>query len=669
MYQNINISEEFIKKYEVETIAFKNLTEVTALIGKNGSGKSRYLNAIKDGLKKIQLDDDEYFEEFILQKVFGENVSILAKSETELKLLKSGIIYHLYINYKKTNTTKVKLTQNDFNQKYSNQVTLNYVSSQNYQSDFNQIWPLVNGFVEQFKSRKIEEVLVLDSKALFIFDESNPVLKFIVDKNFLPTLQTPKQYFDFLCTDIADDFYDSFGDQQKFENSLFLKEFNEFRYILKRYSEKTPAYTKEVNRSPRDKFGAINQSILGKLKINDRFFAENELSDGEKIIYNLAFLEHLIKKNNLEIQKLIIIWDEPELHLHPEIEVVIIEFLREFLKGKGHLFIATHSINIVSSLQLEEIYVVKDNKLLKPSSKSLTLGIDELMGANSLMNNLSQLMTNVSDWTYCNFITECFDDPKVLNADNPKDPQLLQLKEILEDKTKNNLLDFGAGRGRLVNRLSLELGEERKISALEINEELHTEISSKIQCYKSYTELPKESFDLIFLCNVLHEIPLKEWEVNLNKIQECLKPNGILVIIEDLEMPHGEKIGRNGYLILDKQSFDILFNTKESTVIYSENEKYKDRIQCLVYKKEDIQKVNSPKIEIALKIRKENIKNQIIAIRESVNYEKTSKVDKMKYGRLLGLLNQQYINIDLNLESITGSNKFTKVKQKMDLVN
>jgi hypothetical protein len=69
---------------------------------------------------------------------------------------------------------------------------------------------------------------------------------------------------------------------------------------------------------------------------------------------------------------------------------------------------------------------------------------------------------------------------------------------------------------------------------LEIDVNNHKELkdSGAEEIFKDYTEIRNNYYDFILLCNVLHEIPLLEWENTLNKIIDALRFNGYIVIIE-----------------------------------------------------------------------------------------------------------------------------------------
>ena len=97
-------------------------------------------------------------------------------------------------------------------------------------------------------------------------------------------------------------------------------------------------------------------------------------------------------------------------------------------------------------------------------------------------------------------------------------------------KETNMFLDFGAGKGRLFEQIKTDYNFLNNInySALEPQTEFHPKLKDlgAKNIYTTYNELPKNTFDFILLCNVLHEIPVDDWEDNLNKIISALNSNG-----------------------------------------------------------------------------------------------------------------------------------------------
>lgn len=123
--------------------------------------------------------------------------------------------------------------------------------------------------------------------------------------------------------------------------------------------------------------GQIEKVIGGKLIYDDESFYIVK-KDGQKIDFSLeaeglrklALLWKLIKNGLLE-KGTILIWDEPEANLNPELFRLVAEILLELQRNGIQIFIATHSYNFAKYLE-----ILRDNKeqvqfhnLYKGSSK------------------------------------------------------------------------------------------------------------------------------------------------------------------------------------------------------------------------------------------------------------------------------------------------------------
>jgi hypothetical protein len=68
------------------------------------------------------------------------------------------------------------------------------------------------------------------------------------------------------------------------------------------------------------------------------------------------------------------------------------------------------------------------------------------------------------------------------------------------------------------------------------------------------SKIDDKSVDIVVMCNVLHEIPPEDWKKLFGAngtVPRLLKARGRLLILEDMEIPHGELAHRFGFLLLD----------------------------------------------------------------------------------------------------------------------
>jgi len=164
------------------------------------------------------------------------------------------------------------------------------------------------------------------------------------------------------------------------------------------------------------------------------------------------------------------------------------------------------------------------------------------------------------------------------------------------------------------------------------------------------SEHDKNSFDIIVLCNVLHEIDPKDW-LELFKeegdITPLLKDNsGFLLHVEDMLLPMGEKAYRNGFIVLDTPHIKELFDLKiEDFTCYKNDEpKYKDRLKAHLIPKNHLIKITEKTRQKALEGVQKTAKEEIKRIREaSADY---------KSGKKHAFWVQQYANSSLALNEL-----------------
>src|SRR6266403_5830933 len=101
----------------------------------------------------------------------------------------------------------------------------------------------------------------------------------------------------------------------------------------------------------------------------------DDLSSGEKSVVQLFFplVEHHINENLALIrgteysagrEKLAVLMDEPELHLHPNLQGKVLDYIRTLALGENIQFIlATHSPTIVEQSTSEELYLLRPAEL------------------------------------------------------------------------------------------------------------------------------------------------------------------------------------------------------------------------------------------------------------------------------------------------------------------
>jgi predicted ATPase len=584
-YSKIILPQSITQEKGIESLHIQRLSNVIAFIGKNGSGKTRILDLIENNPCFI---------------------------DTEFK----DIPNNLKSNFYKLECIKeLEILENE--QKFraldpSQQLKINSLKLQLKNDKIDTILPIIINEISKKYIRRIknEEISSLhqalkDNSDHKSFEELIENIEKNVNRNEIASInQSSLKYLLKLPHKLVADENECMGDTNKLHTKISYKRFISLKKYIRIFLNKELEWDRK---NTEGKFldtpeGGFNITYHGFFKLDNREFNYNELSDGEKILFAYAILFFLIEQNQrLNIKESILIIDEPELHLHADSEIDLIEKLREVISEKGQLIIATHSINILSTLNYEELFVVKNGKIINPSQESFSVSISELIGIEKKINKLSDLLYSIDNWSLINFVSQCFVKPEVMKTAKENDPQLNVIKDIINNKandSQNIFLDFGAGQGRILKGLLSDnnIFPKLKYYALELNLAYHSDLKnlgiSKI--YSNYNELSDNIFDFILLANVLHEIPITSWENIINKIIDSLKENGYLLIIEPKVLFKGEKIEDAGCIVLNEIAIQVLFELSYDISTFF-NEENKEKITSVIIPKSELRKIDKKK--------------------------------------------------------------------------
>jgi len=449
---------------------------------------------------------------------------------------------------------------------------------------------------------------------------------------------------------LTHDRFDSLVKEKMFEETKSFKLYLSLKSYISKFLKKDLTYESNIGDFKLTETGS-NVTYSGKWRLNGRDFDYTELSDGEKTLFAYALLFFLLAEQpNLRIRESIIIIDEPELHLHPDSEIDLIEGLTSVIEDKGQLIIATHSINILSTLNYNEIFMVKDGIINSPCRTNPKNSLLELINVENRIHKLTDFLSSLQTWTYVNFMADCFNHPEAISSSGPKDPQIEAFKEAIQHGKEHDgevLLDFGAGKGRLFKQASENgvLPKGLLYCALEPKAEYHTELKEigikKI--YKSHLDLEPDTFAFIVVCNVLHEIPLSSWVPCINSIISALKPEGRLIIIEPKILSKGEKIDDTGFLVLGIKEIQKLFslNKPPSTIRIGKD----DNTICAVLSEEQLKKISiNELIESLIELEK----NTFTSLTE-LRHKEYKNEEHYTIGRAAAFYSQQNINARIAL--------------------
>ena len=336
----------------------------------------------------------------------------------------------------------------------------------------------------------------------------------------------------------------------------------------------------------------LNRNADREVTIFGKPVAQAQLSDGQKILLQLCVA---IYAQGAKLSDYILVMDEPENHLHPSAVIEMIDKIQE-LNPEGQIWIATHSIALLSHFDPSCIWYVKDGSVAYSGRKPEEV-LESLLGDEENIQRLHSFIGLPDEFAANRFAFECLLPPGVADPD-AMDPQFGQLKGILESiwsggKEKISLLDYGAGKGRMISNLA----EKSKINAEMLDYVAFDEYAANkntciknIGCFYSDAEIryfntmeglrtkrDDKSFDLILMCNVLHEIPHNRWIPLFKDLKRLLKDDGKLLLIEDCKIPVGELPHQKGFVVLNTLHLKDLFAIPASENAFIANDARPDR--------------------------------------------------------------------------------------------
>lgn len=379
------------------------------------------------------------------------------------------------------------------------------------------------------------------------------------------------------------------------------------------------------------------------------------LSPGQQYLLRIAVACYF---NSLE-ENSVIVMDEPELHLHPEAMISMIEKMREkFLDAQ--FWIATHSIELISylvSTAPETTVLCLDQGEIEVLRSDSSMILDSLLGNNNNRMHIQQFYNSSDEYACICFITECLRKPDVVTG-KKNDLQQDLITELLQEK--EIIVDYGAGKGRLVEQLAMDIphiAENIEYYAYNLPDsedetrcrEIIRKSTRKAERYYDNIDHLKTEIrgkaDWVFLVNVLHEIPPKEWESVFTNISALLCETGRLVIIEREELMVGEAPHDCGFLMITENAAAAMFEQYEL--------KRHERKECVVRYTIDrkfLEAVSFSRVKEGIERIKADAFTEIKKVRAN---QRTNKEEQsFKEGIHFAFWLNQYANASLALETI-----------------
>jgi len=150
------------------------------------------------------------------------------------------------------------------------------------------------------------------------------------------------------------------------------------------------------------------------------------------------------------------------------------------------------------------------------------------------------------------------------------------------------------------------------------------------------------------MSNVLHEIDPNSW-LNLfgtgGDIPNSLSDNGIMLIVEDQQMPVGEKAYQKGFIVLNTSELKDLFKITEADTDFGFSDARSDgRLKAHRIKKEYLIRITPESRLKAIESLHKNASEKILDIRgKDINY---------KNGKIHGFWVQQFANTGLAIKEL-----------------
>ncbi len=405
----------------------------------------------------------------------------------------------------------------------------------------------------------------------------------------------------------------------------------------------------------RDKYG---NACLFDFRIGDA-----KLSDGQAILLQLCVTLYQTGK---DLNNYIISIDEPENHIHPSAIIETLSRIIEVTK-ESQIWIATHSLPIIAylaSVQETSIYYVEEGKVSFAGSTPEKV-LKGLLGDEEQVSKLHDFIGLPAQYAINQYAYQCLFEPAVAET-GANDPQTNQIKNILDDLAKGKsfkILDYGAGKGRLLANIletDTELLKKTDYVAYDTFTTYKTQCEGVINTaygddtskryFSSMTDLKsihKNSFDVVLLCNVLHEIPPQDWiELFSNDIDNLLNENGEVLIVEDSQIPIGEKAHQHGFIVFDEAQIRELFCIGGGQDFISQAHPKNQRLKAHLVPKKYLSNITTETREAAIKSLNNKAKEEIRKLRalspESIGF---------KQGREHAFWVQQFANTQLAFDA------------------
>ncbi|AYQ89324.1 AAA family ATPase [Burkholderia gladioli] len=392
------------------------------------------------------------------------------------------------------------------------------------------------------------------------------------------------------------------------------------------------------------------------------------LSDGQKVLLQLCVALHAQSQN---LERTVLIFDEPENHLHPSAVVDVVKAIYNSTTST-QIWVATHSVPLLAYMSGVDSKCLwyMDKGAIAHAGKNPEIVLKSLLGGEDGIAELSAFASLPAELASVKFASESLLPPQVI-GDGVGDPQVTQVQrqlQSLKSEQPLSILDFGAGRGRLLDGLAAMISEKNQSPedildyyAFDEYTDNHNQCINVIAGYFEeknrlfhkeddfFAAKDKGCISVVVMTNVLHEIPPRMWAGLFRKdslIEGCLAEDGYLLIVEDQRIPTGEKAHEHGFLVLDTVHLKTMFGANEQDLLEKrflvDDARGDGRLKAHLISKKLFANVSAASVRDAIEQLRSTSKREIQRLRRcEPSYHN---------GQLHGFWTQQFANTALVLE-------------------
>jgi SAM-dependent methyltransferase len=407
----------------------------------------------------------------------------------------------------------------------------------------------------------------------------------------------------------------------------------------------------------------VGRSADSDATIFERPLGKSQLSEGQKVLLQFVVAVH----PSHDDKGLILMMDEPENHLHPAALISVFDRIR-LAFPHPQIWVATHSVPLLAHLfdrAPSSLHFIKDGCVTFAGNKPEEV-LEGLVGTEHERFKLLRFIDLPYTLAALRFAADCLTEPHVAEHRH-SDPQLMQVGKILTRKRDTRvslkILDFGAGKGRLLAGLAdiggnvaekfdyIAYDSSAKEKAVCTQEITNAYQSAEGRWFSTSDDLFSNhapgTFDVVVMCNVLHEISPDLWPGVFKVVSGALSDKGSLLVVEDYRVPVGELPNVDGFFLLDRIHLQRLFGLSEQSELREivTVETCEGRLRAHAISKDATTRVSSTSKKDAIESLRDTCVSKLKELRQNPDLS-------FKGGHMHALWAQQFANCCLYLEKI-----------------